>query len=79
MCSRDYLHSLVIHEPAYVIRGRECIHLKGLGHANYFRLSSYQGAGTSCFVADCDSAFSDKGSLRFPKLAACYALKFRVV
>jgi hypothetical protein len=35
-----------------------------LGHPNYFRLSSQQGTRTSCFVADSDSAFGNKGLLR---------------
>jgi hypothetical protein len=31
-----------------------------LGHSYYFRLSSQQFAGISCFVADCDSTFGDR-------------------
>jgi hypothetical protein len=34
--------------------------------------------GTSCFVAGYDSIFSDRESLKFPKLPACFVLKFRL-
>jgi hypothetical protein len=37
---------------------------------------AYSGAGTSFYVVDCDSAFSDDGVLNDSKLLAYHTLKF---